>query len=97
MKPKLNKKDQAGHWTLSRSEWEVLKTEIRALPDCGVPYAFCDEMICECRPQPEDLLKKFRFPKSSPCRAGIDFGVIGPNGKFRKCLHTVEAVEIDMT
>ncbi len=24
---------------------------------------------------------------------GRDFGVIGPNGRFRKCLHTVEAFE----
>ena len=82
---------------LTPSEWEELKSEIRALPNHGVSYAFCDEVICECRPQPEEILKKFHSPKTSPCRAGIDFGVIGPNGKFRKCLHTVEATELDLT
>ena len=82
---------------LTRNEWEELKSEIRSLPSHGVSYAFCDEQICECRLQPEELLRKFRSPKHFCCKAGIDFGVIGPNGKFRKCLHTVDAIEIDLT
>ena len=82
---------------LTRPEWEKLKAEIRALPDQGVPYGFCDELICECRPQPEDILRKFRDPVHVPCKAGREFGVIGPNGKFRKCLHTVDASEIELT
>lgn len=82
---------------LTRPEWEDLKAEIRALPDQGVPYGFCDELICECRPQPEDILRKFRDQVPVPCKAGREFGVIGPNGKFRKCLHTVDAAEITLT
>ena len=81
---------------LTRSEWEDLKSEIRALPESGVPYCFCDELICECRPQPKEILRKFRSPTRVSCKAGIDFGVIGPNGKFRKCLHTVTASELTL-
>lgn len=76
--------------TLKREEWETLKIQIRALPDSGVPYSFCDEMLCECRPQPEKLVRKFGNPSRTPCTAGTSFGVIGPSGKFRKCLHTTE-------
>ena len=82
---------------LTRAEWENLKSEIRQLPGHGVPYGFCDEQLCECRPQPAELLRKFRSPGNPVCKAGIDFGVIGPNGKFRKCLHTVDAEEIELT
>ena len=73
--------------TLSRPEWEDLKAEIRALPDAGVPYAFCDEMICECRTQPAAIRRKFKQPTPSKCPAGKSFAVAGPNGIFRKCLH----------
>lgn len=75
---------------LDRSEWEAVKAEIRALPDAKVPYAFCDELICECRRQPAAFLKRWGDPDRKPCPAGKDFGVIGPNGHFRACLHTVE-------
>ena len=82
---------------LTRAEWEQVKSEIRSLPNHGASYAFCDEMICECRPHPAEILRKFRDPAHVPCKAGRDFGVIGPNGKFRKCLHTVDASEIEST
>ena len=72
---------------LSRSEWEEVKQEIRNMKNCGVSYSFCDEMLCECRKQPEDLLLKFRDPDFTPCPAEKKFGVIGPDGTFRKCLH----------
>ena len=75
---------------LDRSEWEAVKAEIRALPDAKVPYAFCDELICECRRHPAAFLKRWGDPDRKPCPAGKDFGVIGPNGHFRTCLHTVE-------
>ena len=81
---------------LTQTEWEELKSEIRSLPDYGVAYVFCDEQICECRPQPEDFQRNFSFPMKRVCKAGIDFGVIGPNGKIRKCLHTVEAFGIHL-
>ena len=81
--------------TLSRPEWKKLKAEIRALPDAGVPYAFCDEMICECRTQPAAIRRKFKQPALSKCPAGKSFAVVGPNGKFRKCLH--DPAETDFT
>ena len=76
--------------TLTRNEWNSLKESIRTLPDSGVPYSFVDEMICKCRPQPPELLKKFANPISQRCPAGKDFGVISPDGTYRKCLHTIE-------
>ena len=76
--------------TLSWSEWNALKETIRALPDCQVPYSFSDEMICECRPQPPEITKRFASPTPAPCPAGKEFGVISPNGTFRRCLHTIE-------
>ena len=73
--------------TLSRAEWELVKEEIREMKNCGVSYSFCDEILCECRVQPEELLERFQNPDSKPCPAGETFGVIGPDGTFRKCLH----------
>ena len=72
--------------TLSREEWETLKAQLRKR-DYGIPCRFCDEMICECRPQPAEYLTRFANPHRSLCRAGEQFGVISPNGTFRKCLH----------
>ena len=77
---------------LTREEWERVKASIRELPDAHVPYSFCDEFICACRTQPEDFLRKWSDPRHKPCPAGRDFGVVGPNGKFRACLHTVEEI-----
>lgn len=76
---------------LTSSEWEALKAEIRALPGNGVPYDFCSEILCECRPHPEEILKRFGSSQRFACKGGLEFGVIGPNGTFRKCLHTVES------
>ena len=75
---------------LSRDEWARVKNRIRELPDCHVPYSFCDEFFCQC--EHPALAKRFGS-NSASCPAGRDFGVIGPNGKFRKCLHTTEARE----
>lgn len=77
---------------LSREVWEELKNGIRSLPDCGTRYNFCDEMICICRSQPSTYLDAFGMPDQSSCPAGRDFGVIGPSGYFRSCMHTVENV-----
>ena len=30
-----------------------------------------------------------RYSIKTPCQAGISFGVVGPNGTFRKCLHAL--------
>ncbi len=76
---------------LTNDEWKQIKDEIRSLPDCRVPYTFCDEMICICRDQPQEYLEKYSNPDAPPCPAGKDFGVIGPDGRYRKCLHTIIA------
>ena len=75
---------------ISREEWEEVKRRIRALPDAHVPYAFCDEFICACRADtPKRLLDKWGGRNRKPCPAGKDFGVIGPTGLYRTCLHTL--------
>lgn len=76
--------------TLSRNEWDGIKNQIRNMKDYGVPYNFCDEMICECRKHDSDILKKFHNHEKTNCRAGIDYGVISPNGTYHKCLHFYE-------
>jgi len=84
---------------LSREEWNGVKDAIRALPNVGVPFSFCDEFYCECRhDQPSARLRrKWRDPNHAPCPAGRDFGVIGPAGHFRPCLHLPESAEICYT
>ena len=77
----------------SHDEWEAVKAEINALPKGGVSRWFVNEMLCECRLQPKELVKAFGNNESRPCTAGKTFGVIGPSGYFRKCLHTVENIE----
>ena len=72
---------------LNRSEWGSVKELIRNMKNCGVSYSFCDEILCECRKQPEELIRQFGNPDFKPCPAGKEFGVISPNGIYRKCLH----------
>lgn len=81
---------------LSRAEWESAKKAIRALPDAGVSFTFCDEFFCECRHDqpPAHLRRKWRDPAHTPCPAGRDFGVIGPAGRFRECLHSLAPSQI---
>ena len=77
---------------ITREEWAAVKERIRALPDGRVPYTFCDEFICECRADmPRGLLAKWRDPNHAPCPAGRSFGVVGPNGVYRTCLHSLPA------
>jgi MoaA/NifB/PqqE/SkfB family radical SAM enzyme len=76
-------------WLLSREEWESVKGEIRAVKDFGVPYVFCDEMICTCRSHAPEIEARFPVLKETPCEAGREFGVIGPDGKYRKCIHSL--------
>ena len=75
---------------LTRQEWEGVKASVRGLPDAHVPYSFCEEFICECRDQPQSFREKWSEPNHRPCPAGKAFGVVGPNGRFRACLHAVE-------
>ena len=76
--------------TISRADWEGVKSRIRALPDAKVPYTFCDEFICSCRADtPRRLLDKWEDKNRTPCPAGRSFGAIGPNGIYRTCLHSL--------
>jgi len=75
---------------ISRDEWEEVKRRIRSLPDAHVPYTFCDEFICSCRSDtPKPLLDKWEEKARKPCPAGKTFGVVGPNGLYRTCLHSL--------
>lgn len=74
---------------LTRREWEGVKDAIRALPDLHVPYSFCDEFLCVCREQPKDYLRRWTDSNHAPCSVGRSLGVVGPNGSFRACLHTL--------
>ena len=75
---------------ISCDEWEEVKQRIRALPDAHVPYSFCDEFICSCRADtPKPLLEKWEGKDRKPCPAGKSFGVLGPNGLYRTCLHSL--------
>lgn len=77
---------------LTPEEWEEVKRRIRELPDCKVPFSFCDEFYCRCRDYPKSWEKLFGV-NDFECAAGKEYGVIGPSGKFRKCLHTVEETD----
>ena len=74
---------------ISRGEWKAVKDEIRKLPNVGVPYSFADEFICTCREQPPELISAWADPKAKRCPAGRSFGVIGPDGTYRICLHAL--------
>ena len=78
---------------VSREAWADVKARIRALPDAHVPYTFCDEFICQCRPDTsQTLLDRWGDSNRKPCPAGKTFGVVGPNGLYRSCLHALPAV-----
>ena len=75
---------------LTPVEWENVKKNIQAIPNGGVPRCFSDEILCHCRFQSTTLQQVFGTPSTRLCPAGRSFGVIGPSGLFRKCLHTVK-------
>ncbi len=76
---------------LGQDEWQSVKKTVRKIPANSIPHSFSDEMLCDCRFQPENLRRAFgNATDTPPCKAGKTFGVIGPSGFFRKCLHTTE-------
>ncbi len=79
-------------WMLSAEEWTTAKTSIRALPSGRVPILFADEFFCSCREQPDNPAARWPAPKDN-CPAGRTFGALGPDGRFRRCLHTLDATE----
>ncbi|MBQ7652294.1 MAG: radical SAM protein [Victivallales bacterium] len=78
---------------LTPAEWKEVKDRIKKIPDRDIPRWFSDEIICDCRQQPPSFQHLFANSSMEPCQAGKSFGVIGPSGLFRKCLHTVENLE----
>ena len=74
---------------LSRGKWNSLKRKIRKIQG-GTAILFCDEMLCDCRPQPAMLRRSYAMKCGVKCRAGKDFAVIGPDGRMRRCLHSLD-------
>ena len=76
---------------LCLSEWNQAKEAIRErYPDYRNLF-FSDETLCHCRFQP-DSLKEWDLQKPRNCPAGTAFGVINPQGYYRRCLHTTERI-----
>lgn len=73
---------------LTRAQWKAAKAELGRLP--GIRISFADEFICTCRRQPEGILSRFSPGETKACTAGRSFCAIGPDGTYRKCLHTVD-------
>ena len=79
-------------WMLSAEEWAGAKEAVRAVPTGTIRVTFAEEFFCACREQPGNPAG--RWPSSAgTCPAGRAFGVIGPTGRLRRCLHTLEEVE----
>lgn len=77
-------------WMLSAAEWEAAKAAVRAVPAGRVPVHFAEEFFCACREQPGEPAARWPSPKGN-CPAGKSFGAIGPDGRLRRCLHTLDA------
>ena len=67
-----------------------------ATPRIGIAYASKRDQnrkwrfTLSCRADtPKRLLEKWSAPNRKPCSAGKTFGVIGPNGLYRTCLHAL--------
>ncbi len=73
---------------ISRAEWKKIQDDILAVSNLPVRPVFGHEFICECRPDtPPELSREWSDPQRKPCPAGKSFGVVGPNGRYRTCLH----------
>ena len=79
-------------WMPTVEEWAAAKAALRKVPTGKTRVVFADEFFCACRTQPEEAAARWPAPTGG-CPAGRAFGVIGPTGKFRRCLHTVEEME----
>ncbi|MBO7153471.1 MAG: radical SAM protein [Lentisphaeria bacterium] len=60
---------------ISPEDWEQLKERLKRLPGASA-VVFGDEFECGCMAD-----------SNYKCPAGKSFGVVSPNGTFRKCLH----------
>lgn len=79
-------------WMLSAGEWEEAKAAVRAATEGKGRVGFAAEFLCGCREQPGWARERWPAPMEG-CPAGRAFGVIGPTGRLRRCLHTLEEVE----
>ena len=70
-------------------EWRALKERMEKIIRDGVPVAWGEEISCVCEHPPEERAE-WLLAAPSPCPAGKRFGVFGPDGYFRNCLHTKE-------
>lgn len=62
---------------LNRPTWDELKAQCRHVARDDVPLHLGDELACACR----------QAGGISGCPAGREFGVLGPDGAYRPCLH----------
>jgi len=76
-------------WMLTAEEWASAKAAVRAVATGKARVTFADEFFCSCREQPGNPGARWPSPPGA-CPAGKAFGVIGPTGTFRRCLHTLE-------
>lgn len=74
---------------LTPDEWRQARRTAATLPGLSIPISFCDEFYCACHPQPSSVPDRWGPPPSTSCPAGRLFGVIGPTGRYRTCLHTL--------
>ncbi len=73
---------------LSVNEWKILQRKIEELPHIVVPIVYGGEFACSCRSDlPVYIKETWCQPKNFKCNAGKDYGVIGPDGNYRKCLY----------
>lgn len=79
-------------WMLTAAEWAAAKEAVRAVPTGKAHLSFSDEFFCACREQPANPASRWPAPPPG-CPAGRAFGVIGPSGKFRRCLHALEETD----
>ena len=63
---------------ISEEEWKSVKENLNKL-NFSCPVVFGEEFECKCMSD-----KQFK------CPAGSKWGVISPNGTYRKCLHYYE-------
>ncbi|MCQ2379601.1 MAG: radical SAM protein [Victivallaceae bacterium] len=76
---------ERGEWNEIRREVEKLKLPRRMKPN------FCDELVCECRDMPRAMRARYGV-KDFSCTCGTLFGAVGPDGRYRRCIHLKDAL-----
>lgn len=76
---------------LSPEDWTRVQQSIREAYPEYQSLVFLGETLCHCRFQPA-ALQQWNLEDSNDCTAGKSFGVINPQGFYRRCLHTPETI-----